>query len=161
MREKLAHADAHRRAGRFEEARQLFIELYAATPDDAQVNYHYAWMHDNLGEESAAVPLYVRAIELGLPETDLRNAFLGLGSTYRTLGEYDKALATLKQGTDRFPDAHEFGIFSAMALHNLGCHAEAMELLLTYIGTASTTDEWIRRYQRGILFYADKLDQVW
>ena len=160
MRDKLALATEHRKAGRFEDARQLFIELYAASPDDAQICYQYAWLHDNLGEERAAVPLYEHAIALGLPEDDLRNAMLGLGSTFRSLGEYEKALTYLQQGAAHFPDSNEFHVFMAMTLHNLGRHPEAMELLLRVIAN-TTSDQWVKRYQRALLFYADKLDQTW
>ena len=87
-------------------------------------------------------------------------AMLGLGSTYRSLGEYEKALAYLQKGAARFPDSNEFHVFMAMTLYNLGRHPEAMELLLRVIAT-TTSDEWIKRYQRALLFYADKLDQTW
>ncbi len=160
MNDKLAAAIEHRTAERFDEARALFVELLADHPDDARVHYHYAWMHDKMGDERGAVPYYERAIALGLPDDDLRGALLGLGSTYRTLGQYDKAVDTLRRGMERFPDAGEFAAFLAMALYNVGHHTEAMELLLKTLATTST-DPGIQRYQRAILFYADKLDETW
>src|SRR5262245_36228093 len=130
MQEKLAQAIEHRTAKRYDEAKVLFAELYAEHPDDSQVNYHYAWLHDSQGEEAAAVPFYEKAIAAGLPDPDLRGAMLGLGSTYRTLGEYEKSVDMLRRGMFRFPEAGEFPVFLAMALYNIGEHAEAMELLL-------------------------------
>jgi hypothetical protein len=47
-----------------------------------------------------------------------------------------------------------------MTLHNLGRQAEAMELLLLALGGASSEPS-IRRYERAISFYADKLDATW
>ncbi len=160
MNDKLALAIEHRSAQRYDEARRLFEELIAAQPDDALVNYHYAWLHDSQGEEAAAVPFYERAIEVGLPDEDLRGAMLGLGSTYRTLGQYEKSVAMLRRGRARFPDAGEFPVFLAMALYNTGAHAEAMELLLQSL-VSTSSDEGIRSFKRAIEFYADKLDQVW
>ncbi len=160
MQDKLAQAAEHRAAQRYDEARQLLSELHAAHPDDAAVNYQYAWLHDATGDERGAVPYYERAIQLGLPKDDLRGALLGLGSTYRTLGEYAKAVETLRRGMTEFPDAREFPVFLAMALYNTGIHAEAMELLLlTLVETSS--DDGIKRFERAIRFYADKLDQTW
>lgn len=160
MSDKLATAIEHRKAQRYDDARALLAELYAENPDDAQVNYQYAWLHDSMGDESGAVPYYERAVALGLPDDDLRGALLGLGSTYRTLGQYDKAVTTLRRGMARFPQAGEFPTFLAMALYNMGDHAQAMQLLLNALATSST-DPGIQQYQRAILFYADKLDETW
>jgi predicted Zn-dependent protease len=86
MRDRLQEAIELRSTGQAEEARSILLDLVAASPDDAQINYQAAWVHDTLGREHEAVPFYVRAIEQGLPDTDLEGALLGLGSTYRTLG---------------------------------------------------------------------------
>jgi tetratricopeptide (TPR) repeat protein len=160
MHPKLVLAIQHRTAERFDQARCLLEELYAEQPEDAQVNYHYAWLHDRLGEEIAAVPFYERAIGLGLPDDDLRSALLGLGSTYRCIGEYQKAAKLLREGLARFPEAQEIAVFLAMALYNLGEHREAMEILLRAVARASS-DLGIQRYHRAIEFYADKLDKTW
>ncbi|MEO8611532.1 MAG: tetratricopeptide repeat protein [Chloroflexota bacterium] len=160
MQEKLAQAIEHRTAKRFDEANALFAQLYAEKPDDPLINYHYAWLHDSLGEEAAAVPFYERAIAGGLQDADLRGAMLGLGSTYRTLGEYKKSVDLLRRGMFRFPEAGEFPVFLAMALYNTKNHAEAMELLLRVIADTAD-DNGIQNFQRAILFYADKLDEVW
>lgn len=157
---KLLAAIQHRAEGRYDEARALFQELLLAAPEDGRVHYHYAWLHDTLGEERAAVPYYEKAIALGLPAEDLRGALLGLGSTYRTLGEYDNAIKTLRRGQETFPDGHEFAVFLAMALYNVGQHAEAMRLLLQALAETSAHPQ-VQRYQRAILFYSDRLDQVW
>lgn len=160
MPDKLAQAIEHRTAKRYDEAKVLFAELHAENPDDPLVNYHYAWLHDSLGEEAAAVPFYEKAIERGLPDTELQGAMLGLGSTYRTLGEYQKSVDMLRRGMFRFPEAGEFPVFLAMALYNTKNHAEAMELLLRVIADTAD-DDGIQNFQRAILFYADKLDKVW
>ena len=160
MNEQLQQAIALRTAKKTDEALVLFQELYAAHPDDALVNYHFAWLYDSMGDEQAAVPHYEKAIASGLADEDLRGAMLGLGSTYRCLGQYDKAIAMLQRGIDHFAPAYEFKTFLAMTLYNKGEHAEAMRHLLE-VAAQTSTDEHVQGYQRAILFYADKLDQVW
>ena len=87
-----------------------------------------------LGLESEAVSYYERSLALGLPDAEQKaGAMLGLGSTYRTLGEYAESRAMLEQGALEFPQRAEFKAFLAMTLHNLGAHTEAMELLLTLL----------------------------
>ena len=66
MRNELERAVYLRRNGRAGEARELLLKLVAEEPDDPQVNYQCAWMHDLLGREHEAVPFYERAIEEGL-----------------------------------------------------------------------------------------------
>lgn len=137
----------------------MLLALAAERPDDPLVQYQAAWSHDVLGLESEAVPLYERALELGLEGEDRRGALLGLGSTYRTLGRYEDAERTLRRGREEFGSGGCFDVFLALALYNLGRHAEAMELLLRALAESSS-DESIQRYRRAILFYADKLDEV-
>lgn len=123
-------------------------------------SYQTAWSFDLLGEEADAAPYYERAISLGLPDKELEGALLGLGSTYRTLGEYQKARYTLEKGMERFPDNRAMSVFYSMVLYNLGSHGEAMGLLLESLAETSS-DEGIHQYRKAILFYADKLDTVW
>lgn len=160
MRDRLQEAVELRTAGRAEEARALLLELVAASPDDAEINYQTARVHDSLGREREAVPFYVRAIERGLSGADLEGALLGLGSTYRALGMYQQAEETLRRGMQAFPHNHAFPVFLAMARYNSHHYHEAMELLLTTLAE-TTTDESILRYKRAILFYAPQLDQTW
>lgn len=154
----LEDAIHYRQTGQMEEAKAEFSALYDTYPNDPQINYHYAWFYDNLGEESQAVPHYERAIAAGLPDEDLQGALLGLGSTYRTLGEYEKAESTLRLGINKFPDAKEFVVFLAMTLYNLKQHHEAMSALLRMI---ANDVEGVKPYQRAIRLYADDLDKTW
>jgi tetratricopeptide (TPR) repeat protein len=160
MRTRLAEANEHRQHKRYEQARHILDELYRAHPDDAEVNYHYAWLLDNMGKERAAIPFYERAIASGLSGGDLQNALLGLGSSYRCVGHYAKSVDLLRRAIDEYPDAREFPVFLAMALYNTGDHRGAMELLMRELAE-TTADDGIKRYAQAILFYADKLDQVW
>jgi tetratricopeptide (TPR) repeat protein len=158
--QRLSEAIQHRERKEFEQAAQILSELLNETPDDPQVNYQMAWLCDTQGKESEAVPFYERAISNGLDGEELQGALLGLGSTYRCLGRYEQAVETLRNGMTTFPDAGEFPVFLAMALYNTGQYAEAMSLLLRSLAETSE-DKGISDFKNAILFYHDKLDQVW
>ncbi|MFM1715894.1 tetratricopeptide repeat protein [Aeromonas salmonicida] len=66
--------------GRIEEARQHGLLQLAEHPQDAELHYEVAGLHDNLGREAQAILLYQRAIALGLTGEALRGAWLGLGA---------------------------------------------------------------------------------
>lgn len=149
-----------RESGENEKARELLLTLLAEKPGDPTLNYQSAWVHDRLGREAEAVPYYRRAIDGGLPEVELMGAMLGLGSTYRALGRYDEAEAILRDGAKRFPDNHEFNVFLAMALYNMGQVEEGFSLLLKTLANTSADPE-IGRLREAILFYSDHLDKVW
>lgn len=153
-------AIALRSSGQAEQAKDMLMEQLAEYPHHAGLQYQLAWSHDVLGLEHQAVPFYEQSLKLGLASEDRAGALLGLGSTYRTLGEYGRAKAVLAQGIGEFPERREFPVFYAMALHNLGEHTEAIGILLMQLADTSS-DEGIRSYSKAIAFYADKLEQVW
>ena len=148
------------RKGKQKESNELLIKLVKKYPDDAFINYQCAWSFDVLGFESKAVPYYEKAIKLGLSGKDLEGAIVGLGSTYRTLGEYEKSREIFQMGMDLYPNNEAIKVFFAMTLYNLKEHGRAMELLLNCL-IDSTTDEEILSYKKAISFYSDKLDQTW
>lgn len=149
-----------RRAGKHEEACSLAVSLVAQFPGDAELQYQAACVHDFLGREAQAVPLYLAALCGSLSVDHQRSAYLGLGSTYRALGQYAAAERTLREGTVRFPDAAELKVFLAMALHNLGQSKQAVELLLAVVAESSS-DDHIRSYREAILFYAQDIERSW
>lgn len=158
--EKLTSAIKLREAQKYEEARKLLHELHAEFPNDPQVNYQCAWIHDLLGLEREAIPFYEKAVQEGLSGDELKGALLGMGSTYRCIGEYQKAKETFQRALELFPARHEYKTFLAMTYYNLGEYAKAMELLLNSL-VETSNDEGVTRYRRAIQFYADKLDETW
>src|SRR5215472_10204308 len=77
MQDRLAKAIQLREMGRakqdqtlLEEARTLLLELVAAYPNEAEIPYQAAIVHDNLGLERAALPFYTRTLEQGLSGSD-------------------------------------------------------------------------------------------
>jgi len=154
------HAIDLRKNGKPDEAISLLAELLAVDSANPQLNYQMAWCHDLLGKETEAVPFYLKGIAGGLDPEEAKGAYLGLGSTYRAIGEFAKSREVLRDGIARFPEERSLQVFLAMTLYNLGEHPEAMRLLMTSLAETSS-DGSISRYKRAILFYADKLDQTW
>ncbi|GAB1808411.1 MULTISPECIES: tetratricopeptide repeat protein [Priestia] len=160
MNNKLDKALALRKNGNHKESNELLSKLVKEFPDDALYNYQCAWSFDVLGEEEKAVPFYENAIKIGLPSKDMEGAILGLGSTYRALGEYEKSKDIFVKGTELFPDNHVIKVFYSMTLYNLKEHSKAMELILKCL-INTTNDNEILSYKKALDFYSDKLDQNW
>lgn len=129
-------------------------------PTDAKVLYECASGYDLLGEERAAAPYYERSLDGKLNETDRRGAYTGLGSTYRTLGEYEKAKLVLEKGMDEFPDDEALRTFHAICLYNLGHSEKAVEQLIGSLLDTST-DPHIHMYKGALEYYRHRLNQVW
>jgi tetratricopeptide (TPR) repeat protein len=151
---------ALRQAGQHEEARQLLVQMTAQYPQDAVLNYETACVHDFLGFERAAIPFYLTAIQNGLAGSDLRGAYLGLGSTYRALGMAAESQQTFLEGLEYFPEAAEIKVFLAMTLFNLGEYHAAVSSLLRVIADTSA-DPHTQHYQRAIRLYAEDLNKRW
>lgn len=160
MNTQLELAVKLRQEGKLIESNQLLVEMVKKEPQDAQLNYQCAWGFDVLGEELKAVPFYEKAIKIGLAGEDLENALLGLGSTYRTLGKYEKSKQVFQLGVTLFPNNRAIRVFYSMTLYNLNDHKTAMELLLKCL-VETASDANIENYKRAIDFYADNLDEVW
>lgn len=160
MHKELDFALELRKQGKLEESKDIISKLAEDNPEDVYINYQCAWSFDVLGMESKAVPYYEKAIKKGLSDEDLQGALLGLGSTYRTLGIYDKSKETLERAVKLFPNNRAFQTFYAMTLYNLNEHSKAMELLLKNL-VETTMDENVKKYEKAIEFYADKLDTIW
>lgn len=157
---KLETAIELRKEGKLKESNELLKILANEYPNDAMVNYQRAWSFDALGLEANALPYYEKAILMGLPDEDLQGAFLGLGSTYRTLGQYEKSKKVFEKALVKFPENRAIKVFYAMTLYNLKEHSKAMEILLLNL-VQTSSDENINNYKKAIEFYADKLDEVW
>jgi tetratricopeptide (TPR) repeat protein len=158
--EQLIKALELRKDGKKKESNHFLLKMVEKYPDNALINYQCAWSFDILGEESKAVPFYEKSIKQGLSGKDLEGAILGLGSTYRTLGKYEKSEKVFLKGIELFPTNRAVQVFYSMTLYNLSEHKKAMEFLLKCL-IDTTTDSEILSYKEAINFYADKLDEMW
>ena len=159
-RSELESAIRLREIGDYGEAELLLSSVLEKIPDDAEANYQMSWLYDLQGREREAVPHYVKAVAGGLPDEERRGALLGLGSTYRALGEYPGAVEVLGQGVSEFPADRAMQTFLALALYNVGEHRQAVDLLLKHL-VETTSDPGIRSYEKALRFYAGRLDEVW
>jgi tetratricopeptide (TPR) repeat protein len=154
----LAEAVRLRERGDAAAARDALLVLSARHPQDAEIAYQTAWAHDVLGLEADAVPYYERALSGdGLAPEDRRDAFLGLGSTYRILGRHDEAVRAFRRGLEEFPGDAPLRTFLAMALYNTGEAREAVRTLLLLLA-ATSADPRVQGYRTAIEHYADDLD---
>jgi tetratricopeptide (TPR) repeat protein len=155
----LADAVRLREGGQLDEARTGLAALGMDWPDDAEIAYQTAWVHDRLGLEAEAVPFYERALASGLATEHRVGAYVGLGSTYRVLGRYEEAQSTLQRGLAEFPGNAAMRTFLAMALYNLGAAHDGLGLALSVLAETSG-DPDVQRYRAAIEYYAGDLDAV-
>jgi tetratricopeptide (TPR) repeat protein len=158
--DRLARAIELRESGELELALPLLLQLREELPDDAQVAIQTAWVHDSLGLENEAVPHYEAALAAGLPDDQARGAYLGFGSTLRTLGRDADSERVFREGIERFPDFLPLRVFNAMLEYNLGRPRAAVRTLIEVLLQA-TDDPTILRYRRSLGGYAEDLDRSW
>ncbi len=147
--------------GQQDRAERMLSGLLEEQPRDARANYLMASLCDQRGQERRAVSFYQHALAAPeeLLEEDLASAYLGLGSTYRVLGEYEASRRALRKGLERFPADRALSTFLALTLYNLGEHREATSTLLENL-VETTGDPGIQLYSRALAFYADRLDET-
>ena len=159
MQSKLEEAIELRNKKEPEAALVVLKSLLESHPDDPNVHYQIAWTCDSMGRETEAAHSYEKAFEHGL-SVDRLGATLGLGSTYRCIGEFGKSLATLDRGVEEFPENRALKVFRALTLYNLGRYEESTrELLIQLVET--TKNESIRSYERALRFYSERLNETW
>lgn len=101
--------------GDYETARTTALRELKNNPESAELHYFAAWAHDALGKEDPAIPFYEKALALGLPDADRKEAYIGLGSTYRITGQPEKASLLFQKALQEFPENNALRTFSIMA----------------------------------------------
>lgn len=142
--------------GQLKEVLPRLLQIDARHPNVAEIAYQLAWTCDVLGREADALPYYEKAVALGLPDNELAGALLGLGSTLRQLGQFERSASVLRSAQLQFPDNREFDAFLALTLHAAGKSGEALRTALDALCDTSE-DQGIRAYQRAIRHAASKL----
>lgn len=123
--------------------------LDAAHPNVAEIVYQLAWTLDSLDRAAEACPIYERALALGLAPNEHSGALIGLGNAWRTVGELDRAAATLESGRIQFPDQPEFEAYLALVRHAQGRTTEALQLVFQALLDTSA-DPGITAHQRTL-----------
>lgn len=155
----LEEVKAARARGSFDQAMAILHRELDERPTDPQIYYQIAWTHDALGKEGDAAPAYEQAIAAGLEGEDLQGAYLGLGSTYRCLGEYKKSAEVFGRARAKFPEDKALTAFQALTNFNLGKYEESVGSLIKLLAETSA-DPAIQQYRKALLFYSDKLNQT-
>ena len=78
---------------------------------------------------------------------------MGLGSTYRNIGELERSRKTILEGLVEFDNGREFQVFLAITLYDLDECAEAIQILLQNLAE-TTQDPNLKTYRRALLYYA-------
>ncbi len=130
-----------------ESMERLIDELPA---DSAVAAFERASSLDSTGHSDLAVPLYRRALELGLEDERRRRAVIQMASSLRNLGRAPESVALLsaerEAASDRLDDAVE--AFLALALVDVGREREAASVALGALAPH------LPRYQRSLTNYA-------
>lgn len=131
--------------------RELDGLLAERDPDDAGALFERASLHDFLGEEADAIPVYRAALEGGLAGETRAQALIQLASSLRNVGDASGAIALLRElpEEDALHDAAQ--AFLALALHSDGKPAEALRTALHALTPHLTA------YPRAVRAYADEL----
>jgi tetratricopeptide (TPR) repeat protein len=129
-------------------------ELVAQLPaDDPSGPFELGGAFDATGHTDRAVPLYDRALRLGLSGIRRRQAVIQMASSLRDLGRPQESVALLgaelAAGSDQLDDA--IRAFLALALADVGREREAVALS---IGTLAPH---LAFYQRSLANYAQQL----
>jgi tetratricopeptide (TPR) repeat protein len=134
--------------------RRLLASLSAdvETADDhaALVSFELAGVHDSLGLEVEAVPLYREALAAGLDADHAAQARIQLASTLRNLGGLDEALELLSVPAEGDLEPARKA-FLALTLHSAGRADEALREAIEGVVPG------LPRYQRSLVAYAAAL----
>lgn len=152
--QRIAAGRALEQDGTEQQAIDYFLALAAEYPDSATVQFETGGAYDFAGYEAEAVPYYRRAIALGLPDDMLPQVAVQLGSSLRNLGQFDAAVQTLQEASDRYPEYRALKAFLALALHSAGRPADALALM---IRLTVEPPGFYERYHRSLRGYADEL----
>ena len=122
-------------------------------PEHAAGLFERACAQDSTGRSDRAVPLYARALELGLHGLRRRRTVIQMSSSLRNIGQAERAVQLLTEeraaGSDDLDDAVVCTL--ALALADTGREREALSLALTALSGH------LVRYQRSMGNYARQL----
>ncbi|WP_330283812.1 tetratricopeptide repeat protein [Streptomyces sp. NBC_00588] len=137
--------------------RAVIDALVAELPDDSPLGpFEQACAWDSTGHSDRAVPLYRRALELGLSEASGykgRRAKIQLSSSLRNIGQAEEGVKLLTPELDGPSDELDDAVRASLALclSSLGRDREGLSLVLGALAAH------LPRYQRSMANYARAL----
>ena len=148
VQEFWAQADDTDPTGTFRSMKALVDEQ----PDgDGAALYEWASVHDFLGNEAEAIPLYRLALDAGLDDRRKTQALIQLASSLRNVGEFEAAVQVLEdvEESEVAGDAHR--AFLALALFDAGRPDQALRVALEALAKT------LPLYRRAVSGYAAEL----
>jgi tetratricopeptide repeat protein len=125
--------------------------LVAELPADSAIAiFERAGSFDSTGHSDLAVPLYRRALELGLSGPRRRQAVIQMASSLRNIGHAAESVALLTAELERESDELDDAVSAtlALALVDVGREREAVSVAVTALSRHMT------RYRRSMANYA-------
>lgn len=132
----------------FEDMRTLLREL---PPDSPEALYEWASLHDFLGMEREAVPLYEAALSSGLSGDRKPQAIIQLASSLRNIGRADEAVQLLIDFPADTLTGDASQAFLALALRDCGRVDEALQVSLLALSRT------LPMYRRSIEHYVSEM----
>lgn len=120
-------------------------------PGDPDALYEWASVHDFLGREDEAIPLYRQALDAGLSGTREPQAVIQLASSLRNIGEAAAAVDLLRDRPQDTVTGSAAQAFLALALHDQGHVEQALRVALHALAAT------LPLYGRAVRNYADQL----
>ncbi len=96
----MAKGDKARKSRNYSKALKYFKKARSMKPSYAEPNYKVAECHRSMGNCSAAVGFYDKAISI----SGFRNAYIGIAKCYRQMGDKASAKKYLKKGIEKYND---------------------------------------------------------
>ena len=125
-------------------------------PNDSAIGaYEQASAFDSTGDAVSAIPLYRRALSLGLAEDRRRQAVIQLASSLRNVGAAAESVALLRAEQALVSDELDDAVsgFLALALADAGQPHQALSVALLALSGQMT------RYRRSLSNYAREIGE--
>lgn len=136
----------------FGEARIIIMALLSEEPNNPEINYYCAVIHDLLGFDKKAINYYEQSISNNVQGELLEKTLIQLGICYRRNGKNNMAIKIFEKAIKHFPN--NLAIQSLLAISNLYSQKvdpKVVSMLLNVI-TTSSSDPWIKEYSRFIKY---------
>lgn len=145
-------------AWRYQDKPEIMLKMFQDAYNDFMGNaaylFEYANVLDFLGKETEAIPLYQKAIKLGLPDKMKRQAEIQLGSSLSIKGEHESAIAILDKVYKETADPASLE-FLCIALFRSGQTNKALKYALNFI--LSGNKGMLPEYSRALSEYVNEI----
>ncbi|MBM7601003.1 tetratricopeptide (TPR) repeat protein [Virgibacillus halotolerans] len=137
---------------------RFFKNLVNKHPDSAEINLFAGMTNDNLGQEKKAIPLYEKAIDLGLNDKkELRDCLVSLASSYLIEGDHENSLKAIEKAKAKFPNDPVVSSFLALTLCELNQAEKAVkELGIALLKESGNPD--FKKFEKPLREYFSELD---